>query len=57
VLLDQLGGIHLEAEREWAASQCAYAVALERGEHPEVLERARREREESNRKVAERLGK
>jgi hypothetical protein len=47
----------LEADREWVASQCAYALALSRGEHPEVLERAREEAAESERKVAERLGK
>jgi hypothetical protein len=47
----------LEKDRERVASQCAYMLALSRGEHPEVLERARREMAESNRKVAERLGK
>lgn len=47
----------LEKDRERVASQCAYMLALSRGEHPEVLERARREIAESNRKVAERLGK
>ncbi len=30
----------LEQEREHAAAQCAYAVALTRGDHPEVLEGA-----------------
>jgi hypothetical protein len=46
----------LEKDRERVASQCAYMLALSRGEHPEVLERARREIAESNRKVAKRLG-
>jgi hypothetical protein len=30
----------LEQEREHAAAQCAYAVALTRGDHPQVLEAA-----------------
>lgn len=47
----------LEKDRQSIASQCAYMLALSRGEHPEVLKRARRQIAESNRKVAERLGK
>jgi hypothetical protein len=42
----------LEREREGIAAQCAYAMALTRGEHPEVLERARRENDEAERRVA-----
>ena len=44
---------YLEQEREVCAAQCAYALALDRGEHPEVLERAHRENVEDARKVAE----
>lgn len=43
----------LESERESIAAQAAYALALDRGEHPEVLEQARRENAESKRKAAE----
>jgi hypothetical protein len=48
---------YLEAERESIAAQCAYALALTRGDHPQVLERAHEENVESKRKVAEHLGK
>ena len=44
---------HLEQERESIAAQCAYALALERGHHPEVLERARERNREDAQKVAE----
>jgi hypothetical protein len=44
----------LEAERQGIAAQCAYAVALTRGEHPEVLERALQENEEAARELEER---
>jgi len=47
----------LEGERESIAAQCAYALALSRGEHREVLERAHQENVESARKVGELLGK
>ncbi len=45
----------LEHERESVAAQCAYARALTRGDHLEVLERAHRENVESAREVAEKL--
>ncbi len=44
---------YLEQERESIAAQCAYALALERGHHPEVLERARERNHEDAQKVAE----
>ena len=43
----------LECHRETCAAQAAYALALERGDHPEVLERAHRENLEDARKAAE----
>ncbi len=43
----------LEVEREHIAAQCAYALALDRGDHPEVLEQARREIVEGERMAAE----
>ena len=45
---------HLEAERQAVAAQCAYAVALDRGDHPEVLEAARREISAAEARLAER---
>ncbi len=48
---------YLEQQRESIAAQCAYAVALSRGEQPEVLEWAHLENVESARKVGELLGK
>lgn len=46
---------NLEPEREVCAAQCAYALALDRGEYPEVLERAHQKNVESARQVAEML--
>ncbi len=43
----------LEAERENVAAQCSYALALERGDHPEVLEAARRENAADSERLAE----
>ncbi len=43
----------LEQARETCAAQAAYAAALMRGDHPEVLERAREQNREDARKVAE----
>ncbi len=44
---------HLERERESICAQGAFARALTRGEHPEVLERARERNREDARKAAE----
>jgi len=48
---------YLERERESISAQCAYALALTRGEHSEILERAHEENVESAHKVAEHFGK
>ncbi len=47
----------LEAERQNVAAQCAYAVALDAGDHPEVLETARRENAADARRMAEHFGR
>ena len=48
---------YLERQRETCASQAAYALALMRGEHPEILERAHQTNVADARKVAEHLAK
>ena len=44
---------HLEAERQNVAAQTAYAVALDRGDHPDVLEAARRENAADSERLAD----
>ncbi len=45
----------LEDKRESVAAQCAYTLALDAGDHPEVLEQARRKNAEGGRRLAEKV--